>query len=408
MAGDLQQLVDALGARLGRSVAIDDRRLRLLAHSAHHGEADAARVASLMNRAVPAELAEHAAAAGAARATDLFTVPVRPELGVTVVRHGMPIRHDDTLLGYLWLTADEGPAGPEEAEALRQAARRAALVLHRAHLREEVARSRERELVRDLVSADPVLRAEAARTLIEEDLAAAGSVVAVVATLGGTPGEPLPEEQRLALRLAVEHARLRAAPARTLALVRPDHALVFGIRPDAGDEVAARGAEEMASALVARLRSELPDVPDELCRAGVGRVHPGLAGAATGYREARQAAEVARATGSGRAVTSYARLGVYALLAKLSPADLAESMHPGLRDLLHPESGAPELAETLRVYLDEAGDARRAAARLHIHRSTLYNRLHRVEELTGLCLAHGDDRLTAHLTLKIAPLGRAR
>ncbi|MFE7114568.1 PucR family transcriptional regulator [Streptomyces sp. NPDC057654] len=403
MATDLQQVIDALAARLERSVAVDDRRLRLLAHSAHRGEADAARVGSIMNRSVPAELFEHVTAQGAPRATGMFTVAARPEIGMGVVRFGMPIRYDDTLLGYVWLTANEGPAGRREADALRGAARQAGLILHREHLRGEMSRSRERELVRDLVSPDPVLRAEAARTLVEEELAAAdgGGVVAVVATVGDG-SEPLREDQRLALDLAVEHARRRLPPAHALSLTRPDHALLFTVRPDAGEEEAERGAEELAGTLYERLRAELPAAPPVACRTGVGRARRRLSEAGATYAEARQAAEVARATGSGAPVTAYARLGTYALLAKLSPADLAESMHPGIRGLV------PELAQTLRVYLDEACDAPRAAARLHIHRSTLYNRLHRAEELTGLSLSRGEDRLTAHLSLRIAQLHKAR
>ncbi|MDJ1132083.1 PucR family transcriptional regulator [Streptomyces iconiensis] len=262
------------------------------------------------------------------------------------------------------------------------------------------------------MSTDPVLRAEAARMLVEEGLAATGSadavdgvaVVAVVGTVGSGSGEPLPDEQRLALHIAVDHARRRLAPTHALSLTRPDHALLLSIRPDAGDEEAARGAEEMADVLCQRLRAELHSDPTAVCRVGVGRVHRRLTEAAASYAEARQAAEVAWATGSGEAVTTHARLGVYALLAKLSPAERAESMHPGVRGLLQPHSGLPELAETLGTYLDEAGDARRAAARLHIHRSTLYNRLRRAEELTGLSLSRGDDRLIAHLSLKIAQL----
>ncbi|MEU7045072.1 helix-turn-helix domain-containing protein [Streptomyces varsoviensis] len=406
MATELQRMVDALGARLERSVAVDDRRLRLLAHSAHRGEADAARVGSIMNRSVPAELAAHVAAQGAADATGLFTVTARPEFGMGVERFGMPIRYDGTLLGYVWLTANEGPAGPREADALREAAGQAALILHGERLRHEVSRSRERELVRDLVAPDPVLRDEAARMLVEEDLATAdGRVIAVVAVVGDH-GEPLREDQRLALDLAVDHARRRLAPGRALSLIRPDHALLFSVRPDTSDDEAERGAEELAAALHERLRAELPADPASACLTGVGRARHRLADAAASYAEARRAAEVARSTGSGAPVTAYARLGTYALLAKLSPAERAESMHPGVRDLLRPRSGPAELADTLRAYLDEAGDARRTAARLHIHRSTLYNRLHRVEELTGLSLSRGEDRLTAHLTLKIAELDR--
>ena len=39
-----------------------------------------------------------------------------------------------------------------------------------------------------------------------------------------------------------------------------------------------------------------------------------------------------------------------------------------------------------------------------MHRATLYRRLERVEEITGLDLENGDDRLLAHLGLRILRL----
>ena len=39
-----------------------------------------------------------------------------------------------------------------------------------------------------------------------------------------------------------------------------------------------------------------------------------------------------------------------------------------------------------------------------MHRATLYRRLERVEEITGLDLERGDDRLLAHLGLRLLKL----
>lgn len=63
-----------------------------------------------------------------------------------------------------------------------------------------------------------------------------------------------------------------------------------------------------------------------------------------------------------------------------------------------------ELARTAEVFLDCAGQAGRAAAALGIHRQTLYYRLGRVEQLTGLDLDEGEDRLLLHMSLKAARL----
>lgn len=47
---ELQQVVDGLAASLGRSVAVDDPQLRLLAVSRHFGDEDSLRVRAVMQR----------------------------------------------------------------------------------------------------------------------------------------------------------------------------------------------------------------------------------------------------------------------------------------------------------------------------------------------------------------------
>ncbi|MFC7219092.1 PucR family transcriptional regulator, partial [Streptomyces polyrhachis] len=98
-------------------------------------------------------------------------------------------------------------------------------------------------------------------------------------------------------------------------------------------------------------------------------------------------------------VLRWADAGPYRLLTRL-PADAAPD--PAVHPLL--AAGHAELARTAEVYLDHAGQAARTAAELAIHRQTLYYRLHRVEQLTGLDLDNGEDRLLLHMSLKAARL----
>jgi DNA-binding PucR family transcriptional regulator len=100
-------------------------------------------------------------------------------------------------------------------------------------------------------------------------------------------------------------------------------------------------------------------------------------------------------------------LGVYALLIKLAPQELRPEVYPPpvLALVEHDDSGT--LLTTVETYLDCAGDARRAAEALHIHRTTLYYRLERAEQVTGLSLRDGGDRLTLHLGVKLARLAGA-
>jgi len=61
-------------------------------------------------------------------------------------------------------------------------------------------------------------------------------------------------------------------------------------------------------------------------------------------------------------------------------------------------------ARARRPKASRAGQAGRTAAELGIHRQTLYYRLSRVEQLTGLDLDDGEDRLLLHMALKGARL----
>ncbi len=62
------------------------------------------------------------------------------------------------------------------------------------------------------------------------------------------------------------------------------------------------------------------------------------------------------------------------------------------------------LWETLTSYLDHAGSSPATAAALHIYRTSLYYRLHQIQDITGLDLDKGNDRLFLHLGIRLAGL----
>ncbi|MEU3348386.1 helix-turn-helix domain-containing protein [Streptomyces sp. NPDC006700] len=133
--------------------------------------------------------------------------------------------------------------------------------------------------------------------------------------------------------------------------------------------------------------------------AGIAAARTGLADLGTAWAEASAAARAALAEPRLGPVAQWAALGPYRLLTSLPP----EAAHdPALHALLAPAHR--ELARTAEVYLDCAGQAGRTAAELGIHRQTLYYRLSRVEQLTGLDLDDGEDRLLLHMALKAARL----
>ncbi|WP_010472927.1 PucR family transcriptional regulator, partial [Streptomyces somaliensis] len=94
-------------------------------------------------------------------------------------------------------------------------------------------------------------------------------------------------------------------------------------------------------------------------------------------------------------VAPWASIGPYRLLTALPPDAAGD---PAVRPLL--DRSHAELARTAEVFLDHAGQAGRTASALGIHRQTLYYRLSRIEQLTGLDLGDGEERLLLHMALK--------
>jgi DNA-binding PucR family transcriptional regulator len=97
---------------------------------------------------------------------------------------------------------------------------------------------------------------------------------------------------------------------------------------------------------------------------------------------------------------------VYRLLACGPDAALSGAvLDPAVLALL--ETGDRELIATGATYLDTGGSVQATAAALSVHRQTVYYRLQRIEQVTGLDLSRGDHRLSLHLGLTLAPLLRA-
>lgn len=388
----LQDIVDALAARLARSVAIDDPQFRLLAASQHFGDEDQVRIDSLLRRRVSAENIGFLRSRGIASWQGPSWVPPHAEFGAQG-RFCVPVRCRDLLLGYLWLIdPTEDGAGHHATEAVR-AADAAGVVLYRNLVLHEQQQRRGTEVLLDLLSSDPQVRSRAVVAVRDERLLPApGDVVVLTAAV-----HPESSQRQVVLLSAAEHA-LRPLPAGAALL----HAAGGGITVliSHGQLDPGLSAAQVAQRLVARV-VDLSD-GDSGCWVGVGSTQPDLGRAVTSYRHAASARRVARAVPAEGPVAEWERLGAYALLSDfvLAPVPSGSCPAPVARLLAAVESAY--LFHTLEIYLDMAGDAQRTAAALGIHRTTLYYRLNRAEQIAGVDLRDGRDRLTVHLGVKLA------
>jgi GAF domain-containing protein len=138
---------------------------------------------------------------------------------------------------------------------------------------------------------------------------------------------------------------------------------------------------------------------------GVSEPREAPADAAGAYREARDAATIARALlGDGGAI-AYSQVGAYRYLVQIGTEDAPRDRMRAAVDLLiaYDRKRRTALLDTLERYLSERRSVIESARTLYIHPNTLRQRLGRIEELTGLKLDE-DDLLSLELAIKVARL----
>jgi hypothetical protein len=303
----------------------------------------------------------------------------------------VPVRFKETLLGYLWLIDAPQPISDADGRAALRCAADLGLELFRTRRLETEERSREAELVEQLVLGAGVPSGPA-REL--EPMVAAGSYAAIVlqGRMSGVSLDPAAVKVRLGASL--DQVRHRVPPRQLLMLSTHDAAIALVM-------VNSASAEGRARMILAAAEDQFADVGELNASVGVGDARERLSDLRESYAEAVDAARVAaRVPGEGP-IAVWSKLGSYRTITRLvCSTEPAPPIPVRLVNLLN----APEaaiLVGTLETYLDHAGDAQATAAALFVHRSTLYNRLHRIEELTGSDLRHGDDRLELHLALRM-------
>lgn len=391
---DLQDLVDGLADHLGRPVGVDDRRLRSVAYSSHVDGIDPVRLASILQREAPSEVADWLDDLGIARASSYLKVPPNPELGMAA-RVCVPLRFDDRLLGFLWLIDSPTELGRAQLDRALAAAGDISVALYSQTQIEQSDREQERALLRSALGLDEGDQETAATSLVSRGLLASTTCLAVMSIIPHSGDEVPSDPIRARITAAVEHERRFAAPGRLLVLVEP--ASVYAL---VAFEVGAELRRHLDS-IVARLEGNLADRQGWEAAVGVGGTGYARAHLAAAREEAELAQGLARHVPGLGPSASWDDLGAYRTLARATAGKDPLALLP--RSLWHllGDSEAPSLVPTLLAYLEHGGEARAAADELFIHRSSLYHRLRRIERVCGVELSSGDVRLELHLGLRL-------
>ncbi|MFE3786180.1 PucR family transcriptional regulator [Streptomyces goshikiensis] len=392
----LQALVDALAAELERSVVLDDDLVRMICTSRHYGDEDPVRIRTLLQGLADAEVIRHVLAQGVMRWPRPGFLAGRDDLGL-LPRYCVPLRERGHLLGVLMVVAPDGRLTDTETAAIERATRGVAAQLYAERVSAEEASGGQGRLLERLLGSDGVERSTARGLLLDQGLLPDRAHCVVSTVLVAAPSMP-PGQVAAALRGALEaHAHTRTA--RGLLTVGADRAVLLQTfeREPRPEELAVQSRRVLGA-----LETFLGERANAVV--GIGGRRAGLAAAWVSAEQSRVAARAARRLPHLERVGDWDVLGEFAVLMQLPEHALTEALVPRpLRRLLD-DPATRRLEETLLCFLENGGSAPKTAEALNLHRTSLYYRLRQIQEITGLDLDSGVNRLLLHLGLRIRDL----
>lgn len=386
----VQLIVDRLSSSLNRAVLLDDEELTSITHSRQLGRLDDLRLHSVLQRGTrPAEKAR-LLGFGLRAATEVLRIPAVPE-HEQMPRCCVPIGSVGRRFGYLWiLDPDDSLTDGEVRGAVRAGADLAAILDRRNVEQRAEELSKQALLARLLAGGAPeqVLVEMQAKGMAQPD--SHFSVFAFDA--GSTDVGALDGAMALRLSLADDDPShhwfpVAGTPTVIVAVSRPD----VSIDVDAAIDAVRHGIEASYGSR--------PAIGWSGDRCAGGQVAQAL-------QHARLALRLGQIGISETQVTVWTQLGSWKTLVLLAESygrtNLREMIHPGILSLI--EQGREDLVHTLEVYLANGGDAREAATRLYLHRSTMYYRLDKLTRAIGEDLGGGEIRFALTLSIRLAHL----
>jgi sugar diacid utilization regulator len=304
-----------------------------------------------------------------------------------------PLRVADTVVGTLHMRAKAEPS----ASMRRLLVTMIASEVERVRAPERVSETAAADFLRAIVRRELSAREELLARARELSLELEGGASMIVAR--ANPQVPTDEGWRGRVRAVAERGA-RGAVNRSIAALSEREGIVGAevlvLVPGGDEAAAARAAEAIMGEMEAGLagytfalgRSRVTGDPAELPRAA---------------SEALLAANVAQGSSDGPAL-AFEQTGAYRLLLSAmseNPSELqrfyAETVEPLVA---YDEQYETDLLLTLETFLAADGNVAGTAQRLFTHRHTIYYRLERVRELSGLDVSSSDGREKLSLGLK--------
>lgn len=384
---DLFAVAEATAALAGGPVVIDDIRSRVLAFSAG-GNTDHERRFTILNRRPSDDCLAAMRQEGVIDHLLTSDEVLRFDWGVSSQpRRVIAIRHNDQLLGSIWLMGEDEDLTADADEVLRRAAPVAALHLVRQRVHDDIERRMRGDALATMLSGGDPSAAALRRLDLPSDEPLVVLAIEAMARGSHSPASIAP---RLIDLVTMQlHAYERPAVATSL------EDRVYAL-------TSARGPRDRATLqrLARECRLHASKVLGVELRTGIGQE----VGDAAALSHARRSADecLALAPDSEREVL-FESIHGRALLANVR--DLAGHWYGGrsaaLQALIeHDRMHHSDYVPTLRSLFDNLGNAAKAAEELHLHVNTVRYRIRRITALTGVDIGDGDARLALEIELR--------
>ncbi|GAB3452269.1 helix-turn-helix domain-containing protein [Streptomonospora sediminis] len=415
--GDLYSLAQTIAALTGGLVTIEDSASRVLAHSSGE-EVDELRRLSVLGRQGPEQylalLREWGVFSRLRAGEEVVRIDEHPELGIRR-RLAVGIHAGSQPLGTIWVQEGGRPLADNAEEALLGAARMTALHMVRHRTATTVGLRLRDDLLASLLEGR--IEAAALADTIEVTADRPALVVAFALSRQGAGqghldsghGDETDRSGReLNRRRLVDLITVHTAAYRRTSLVTAVGGRIYVLLPDlpraaqpSAEQSARRATESSVLALTRKAVEAARATLGVAVQGAVGSPVDSLAGIPDSRAEADRILDaMGRDLAKDVATMSDVRTQVLIseTLAYLrgTPA-LRDPRVTALAD--HDAAQGSELVASLLAYLEEFGDVRTAATRLHIHPNTLRYRVRRAESVSGIDLSDPTQRLFTHLQL---------
>ncbi|WP_026549437.1 PucR family transcriptional regulator [Arthrobacter sp. Br18] len=389
----IEDAVERIARTLGRGLSLEDLDGVLLAYSSDQVAADRVRVNFLLSKKVPADVSEWQFRHGIAVAVKPVAVPANPGLGM-LGRICVPLLVKGFRVGYLWVQqdSDDDPA--------------AAIIALLPQVRVDLDHLAGLLLEGNTGESEHRSRREA------EFLAACNGISSAVDGLRGWREVAAGGAWQLAVVVEAGPSTVPGADPLAAATMHRTVALqaTVGVRPilfSAGSTshsvlLLTPGVGHAAhTAVLKRYRTELAKRagrPVGLLTMGVSEPFFDLRSLQAGYAQACSAAQASAVDEQLGVIAEYRAIGAYQFLSVMGwqLSDARSIYFTELEE--HDRVG--ELLPVLELLYDKDGSVQDVATQLHLHRSSVYNRLARIRRIIGADPLNGAVRLELHLALK--------